>query len=199
MRRFIIIGQTASASGEFWLDDLPSSSGRLDVLLRCVRAALLTSHGLRRDVLLYLVLMGGSAGRRVVRIGGDELKFVRPDERSLAVLVQKLLQRHVGEGTTFVEQKAGLAVADGGVECVLSDLRGARVYVLEQAGRDVRDVVLDGEDLAFFIGDHVGFDVATRDALTAVGAEPVSVGPLSLHSDDVVTLVTNELDRRSER
>ena len=198
MRRFVVLGRTAKASTGFSLDDLPSSSGRLDVLLRCVRAALLTSHGLRPEVLVYLVLQGGGGGPRVIRIGGAGLQFVRPDERSLALLVQKALGRHVGGAAGFVEQKPGLAVADGGLECVLADLRGARAYVLEEGARDLRQASLEGEDLAFFIGDHLGFDEAARSTLAQCGAEPVSVGPLSLHSDDVVTLVSNELDRRLE-
>ncbi|MEO5728597.1 MAG: tRNA (pseudouridine(54)-N(1))-methyltransferase TrmY, partial [Byssovorax sp.] len=44
MRRFIVIGQRATASPDFSLINLPASSGRLDVLLRCLRAALLFSH-----------------------------------------------------------------------------------------------------------------------------------------------------------
>jgi tRNA (pseudouridine54-N1)-methyltransferase len=196
MRRFVILGQTAKASAEFLLDDLPGSSGRLDVLLRCVRAALLTSHGLRPDVLVYLVLHGGPRAPRVVRIGGAGLQFVRPDERSLAMLVQKALGRHVGGAAGFVEQKPGLAVADGGIECVLADLREARCYVLEERAADLREASLGGDDLAFFIGDHLGFDEATRATLASLGAEPVGIGPVSLHSDDVVAVVSNELDRR---
>src|SRR5260370_886010 len=78
VRRFVVIGQQASASNDFSLDDLPGSSGRLDVLLRCVRAALLVSHGLRRDVVVYLVLLGGrhaprgclaAIGARSIRVG----------------------------------------------------------------------------------------------------------------------------------
>jgi hypothetical protein len=38
VRRWIVIGRTARADGDFSLDDLPSTSGRLDVLLRAVRA-----------------------------------------------------------------------------------------------------------------------------------------------------------------
>ena len=37
----------------------PATSGRLDILLRCLRASLLVSHGLREDTIIYLVLMGG--------------------------------------------------------------------------------------------------------------------------------------------
>jgi tRNA pseudouridine-54 N-methylase len=30
-----------------------------------------------------------------------------------------------------------------------------------------------------------------------MGAESVSVGPISLHSDDVIAVISNELDRRA--
>ena len=58
-RRFVVIGQSATASPDFSLVDIAGTSGRLDVLLRCLRAALLVSHGLRRDTVVYLVLLGG--------------------------------------------------------------------------------------------------------------------------------------------
>ncbi|MDQ2643138.1 MAG: tRNA (pseudouridine(54)-N(1))-methyltransferase TrmY [Myxococcota bacterium] len=199
MRRFVILGRTAKASAQFSLDDLPSTSGRLDVLLRCVRAALLTSHGLRPEVLIYLALQGGPETPRVIRIGGAGLQFVRPDERSLALLVQKALGRHAAGAPRFIQQKPGLSVAEGGLERVLEDLGPARAYVLEEGAADIRGASLEGDDLAFFIGDHLGFDEATRAALARIGAEPISVGPLSLHSDDVVSLVSNELDRRSSQ
>src|SRR3954468_10373902 len=93
MRRFVVIGQKAIASPDFSLTDLPGTSGRLDVLLRCLRAALLVSHGLRRDTIVYLVLLGGEGAPRVLRVDGSAIRFVRPDERALALLVQKALGR----------------------------------------------------------------------------------------------------------
>src|SRR4051812_44596086 len=113
MRRFVVIGQRASASPDFSLLDLPSSSGRLDVLLRCLRAALLVSHGLRRDTVVYLVLLGGPRAPRALRVDGASARFLRPDERSLAILVQRSLAAEV-EGPGFVPVKPGIAVADGG-------------------------------------------------------------------------------------
>ncbi|MDF3070959.1 MAG: hypothetical protein K0R38_6560, partial [Polyangiaceae bacterium] len=53
------------------------------------------------------------------------------------------------------------------------------------------------EDAWFFLGDHQGFDAASRELLGARGAATLSVGPRSLHAEDVVTLLNNELDRRS--
>ncbi len=118
----------------FSLANLPASSGRLDVLLRCVRAALLFSHGVRRDTVVYLVLLGDPAAPRTLRIDGATVKFLRPDERSVAVLVQKALAApREGEGLVIV--RPGIAVADGGLEVVLADTAGRRRTCSRRARR----------------------------------------------------------------
>lgn len=201
MRRFVVIGQRATSSPDFSLSNLPASSGRLDVLLRCLRAALLVSHGLRRDTIVYLVLLGGEPAPRALRVEGAAARFLRPDERSLAVLAQKALAApRQGEG--FVAVRPGIAVADGGLDAVIADLGPAAPFVLEEGAPDLRDIALDAPDApdpVFFIGDHLGFDEATRARLASLGATAASVGPLSIHADDAVVLVVNELDRRDAR
>lgn len=199
MWSFVVIGRNASASGEYAIEDLPGSSGRTDVLLRCIRAALLYSHGIRRDVRVYLVLCGGPKAPRTVRVDGLTARFIRPDERSLALLVKKTLARAPEGGLSqFVEIKPGVAVANGGVPCVMADVGEAATYVLEEDAPDLRTQGRLTGDSVFFLGDHLGFQEDTRAALTSLGAKPVSVGPVSLHSEDVVAIVTNELDRFRE-
>ena len=194
MRSFVIIGQTAFGSADFSLDDLPGSSGRLDVMLRCVRAALLVSHGLRRDVRVYLVLRGGQAPR-VVRVSGETAKFLRPDERSLAILFKKTLA--AAEPTPgFVEVRPGLSVCAGDLDAVLADVGEAPRFLLHEQGSDLRAQAIDGASATFFIGDHLGFDSASLMRLDGAGCVRISVGPVSLHSDDVVSVLSNELDRR---
>jgi len=46
------------------------------------------------------------------------------------------------------------------------------------------------------VGDNHGFAAATRARIADLGATPVGIGPLSLHADDAITVVGNELDRR---
>ena len=209
-RRFVIVGQTATASPKFSLVDIAGTSGRLDILLRCLRSALLVSHGLRRDTVVYLVLLGGELAPRVLKVDGRHVRFVRPDERMLAILVQKALARSSpdAEPNVFVEIRPGLAVARGGVEAVLADLgsdagsdsggsRALAAYVLEENARDLRDGPLASDDAVVFVGDHRGFDEATRARLAELGAEPIGVGPISIHADDAITIVCNEMDRRS--
>lgn len=195
MRNFVLIGQTALASGDFSIENLPSSSGRLDVLLRCLRAALLISNGLRRDVRVYLVLRGGPAAPRVLRVSGESAKFLRPDERSLAILLQKTLALPSGP-QGFLGVRPGLALCSGDLDVVLSDLDEAPRFVLHERGRDLRAQAFTESSATFFIGDQLGFDTETLARFDALGYERLSLGPVSLHSDDVVSLVSNELDRR---
>jgi tRNA (pseudouridine54-N1)-methyltransferase len=68
--------------------------------------------------------------------------------------------------------------------------------VLDEAAPDLRTQAITGDDAWFFIGDHLGFDVVSLALLERHGCQRISVGPVSLHSDDVVALVSNELDRR---
>lgn len=196
MRRFVLLGQKASTSPLFTLDDIPGTTGRLDVLLRCMGAALLVSHGLRRDTLVYLVLYGGGGEPRTIRVDGRVASYLRPDERTMAGRIRAMLATKA-EGDGFDAERQGMAVADGGLEVVLRDLGVATSYVLEEDGADVRSEALELASPVFFVGDHLGFDPAVREQVHAAGARPLSVGPLSLHADDAIALVQNELDRRA--
>jgi tRNA (pseudouridine54-N1)-methyltransferase len=196
MRAFVIVGRTAHASARVRLDDLPGTSGRLDVLTRCIRAALCVSHGVRRDTVVYLVLLG-DVSPRTIRIEGSDARFIRPDERPLATLLIKTLARVELEDAAFVRQRSGVSVACAGLDVVLEDLasRGVRELLMLEEGAPALSPPTIGS-AAFFVGDHHGFDPLTREALLRAGALPVGLGPVSLHSDDVVTVVHSELDRR---
>jgi tRNA (pseudouridine54-N1)-methyltransferase len=200
-RRFVVIGQTATASSDFSLDDLPGSSGRLDVLLRCVRAALLVSHGVRRDTVIYLVLLGGPRAPRTLRFDGATSEYLRPDERSLAGAVRNLLGRDHSHlvGTAFGESTRGVALASGGLDAVIADLGAFTPYLLQEGATDLHESPLDLERPVFFLGDHLGVGDETRARLAELGAARLSIGPVSVHADDAIAIVANELDRRSAR
>lgn len=201
MRRFVVIGQKATAAGDFLLDDLPGTSGRLDLLLRCVRAALLCSHGVRSDVAIYLVLCGGPRAPRTLRVDGASARFVRPDERSLATLAKKVLAGSPEtDGPGFVEVRPGVALASCGIDGVLLDLGERQSFILEEGAPDLREATgVDDPNAVFFLGDHLGWSPSDRAALDADGARAIAVGPISLHAEDAVAIVLNEIDRRQAR
>jgi tRNA (pseudouridine54-N1)-methyltransferase len=198
-RCFVIVLGSAMASPDFSLDDLPGSSGRLDVGLRCLKAGLLISHGVRRDAAVYLVLGGGPRAPRTMRIDGATAQFVRPDERALAGLVKKSLAAE-SAGSAFARVRPGIALADGGLEAALDDIGPRPLYVLEENAPDIRSLAglataLARAPGAFVFGDHTGLDTCARALLAARGATAVGLGPVSLHAEDAVAVLWNEIDR----
>ncbi|MFA4935921.1 MAG: tRNA (pseudouridine(54)-N(1))-methyltransferase TrmY [Candidatus Methanoperedens sp.] len=190
MKSLIIIGHKA-VTAPFSLNDLPGAAGRMDILCRCVNAALFLSHDLRRDVLVYLVLKGGSPSK-LVRFDGAEVRYLSPDERSAASLIKKALEKNVQDFWT--ESTPGVSVRKGGFEDLLKELNKKVIYLRED-GMDIRGKIF--EEPLFVLGDHEGLTGDEEKIIEGYEPEIVSVGPLSLHADHCIVLLHNEMDIRN--
>ena len=193
LRRYIVMGHRAITSAEFKLDDLCGSTGRLDILLRCVNSAFFLSHGIRRDVEIVLMLLGEPNPPKTIRINGSEVKYLNPDERSTAALIRNaLLQK--GEG----ERKCspGIYVSERSYSEVLSNMsKESKMCYLREDGEDIRVATL-APDPTFVLGDDQDLTKEEEDILMTYEPKRLSLGPVSYHADHCITLVNNELDRR---
>lgn len=193
MRRFVVLGHRAITSADFRLDDLCGSTGRLDILLRCVNSAFFLSHGVRRDVEINLILLGEPNPPKTVRIDGREVKYLNPDERSTAALIRNaLLQKGEGERRC----SPGIYVSERSYQEVLSNLsKDSRLYYLREDGEDIRNVEF-AQDCTFVLGDDQDLTQEEEAVLMTYEPRKVSIGPISYHADHCITVVNNELDRR---
>ena len=112
VRRFAVIGHRAMSKGKLPLNDLAGGAGRMDVLIRAVMSALLTSHGLRDDVEVVLHLQGGPGPHRRLKFVGSELRGFHAEERSVAGLIAKAIREPLPAIGHWVERTPGLY--DGG-------------------------------------------------------------------------------------
>jgi tRNA (pseudouridine54-N1)-methyltransferase len=190
MRQFVVVGHEAPATPDLSLDDLPGA-GRLDVLCRCVTAALLVSHGVREDARAHLVL----GDEVTVTFDGAHVRRLNPDERSTAALVRTALAaREEAVGHLPAEPAPGVELRRFGLATTLSELVGdATLVQLHEDGRPVVD--LDPPvDPAFVLSDHRDFTDAEADLLADRADERVRLGPERLHADQAVTVAHNYLD-----
>lgn len=190
MKDFIIIGHKA-ATAPFSLNDLPGAAGRMDILCRCVNAALFLSHGMRRDVRVYLVLKGEPAPPKLVRFDGEKVRYLSPDERSAASLIKKALEKNAQE--FWVESTPGVSIRRGDLGDVLSELNRKITYLRED-GEDFQGKSF--EEPLFVLGDHLGMTDDEEKLIEGYQHEMVSVGPLSLHADHCIVLLHGEMDRK---
>ncbi len=206
------MGHKAVTDGQFSLNDLPGSAGRMDILCRCVNSALFLSHDLRRDVVIYLVLLGEPEPPKIVKFSGQDVRYLNPDERSSGSLIKKALE--LKARIRWKESTPGVWVRQGDLEDLLIELninagednegsvdKGTdnKLYYLLEDGADIRDK-MEGtlpQRATFILGDHVGMTPDEEQKIMDAGAQSINVGPLSLHADHCIIVVNNELDRKN--
>ncbi len=122
MRTFVVVGHLAKTTPDFSLEDIPGTSGRIDILCRCINSAFVLSHGIRHDVKIYLVLLGGDTPK-IVYLRGEDLRHLNPDERTTAALLKKALAVPATENWTM--STSGIFVRTGTLKDLLtsSDLQ----------------------------------------------------------------------------
>ena len=192
MRAFVVVSHTGPLSGDFSLSDLPGGAGRLDILCRCATEAFLLSHGIRKDVRLYLVIRN----RLLITLIGERLRHLNPDERSTAALLRRAINR--AQGITLgeeVESTPGISVRWEGLASLMNRLEGEgfQPVLLEEGATFIRTSPLPDRP-AFVLSDHQNFTPEESELLAPF--PKVAVGPLSLHGHQCITLVHNELDLR---
>jgi tRNA (pseudouridine54-N1)-methyltransferase len=193
MRTFVILAHKAALTHEFSLNDMPGSAGRLDVLCRCVTAGFCLSHGIRKDVEAFLVLQN----QLVIRLQGETLRHLNPDERSTGALLQKALKIQTEcVNSEEIESTSGIFIARKNLAQVLAELKvkERQIVQLHETGTPLRGSDLPRE-CAFILSDHMEFE-PHEDALFNNSLR-LNLGPKSLHADHCITIVHNELDLRS--
>lgn len=194
MRRFIIIGHKAATAADFKLDDLAGGAGRLDVLLRCINSAFFLSHDIRKDVEVMLVLQGPPGPARTIRLVGSELRYLNPDERSTGALIRNALMR---DARSEERSTPGIYVSTRTYQDVLGLLGdGTEIVYLKEDGTDIRETELP-DNVTFVLSDHMDLTLDEEGLLLQYKPKVVKLGPISYHADHCITIVNNELDRRS--
>ncbi len=193
MRTFVVVGHKAITSPDFSLEDIPGTSGRLDILCRCINAAFMLSHEIRKDVCVYLILLGGEVPKTIL-LKGETLRHLNPDERTTAALLKKALA--LPASPQWAQSTSGIFVRTGGLAEVLADLKVAVMLCLREDGTDIRSVKCSGlcGDVAFILGDHTGMTPEEEMLIQQAGAAAVSLGPVSLHADHCIVIVNWLLD-----
>jgi len=190
MRRFLILGHRVPLDGEFTLNDLPGAAGRLDLLCRALGASLFVSHGMRRDVETILVLQNAVQ----IRVVGETVKRLNPDERSTGALLKRALQGVAEEET---ETTPGIHVSRRTLSEALDRLYQleASPIVLHENGDPFERFPIP-ENPAFILSDHLDFTDEETDELAEV--PHVSLGRRALHTSQCITIVHYLLDQREE-
>jgi tRNA (pseudouridine54-N1)-methyltransferase len=196
MRRFVVVGHRAITSGGFNLNDLCGSTGRLDVLLRCINSSFFLSHDFRRDVELYLILQGEPDPPKTIRLVGSELKYLNPDERSTGALIRNaLMQREIPPHGKEIQSTPGIYISRSSLADIISKLEkiSQLVYLREDGGP--LELSNYSEDLTFVLSDDRNMTEEEEQSIQRFNPKIASLGLRSYHSDHCITVVNWMMDK----
>ena len=193
MPAFIVIGRKVCTDGRFSLNDLTGSTGRLDVLLRCINSSFMLSNDIRRDIELYLVLQGEPDPPKTLLFKGNELKYPNPDERATAALVKNaLMVKNITQ--EWIKSTPGIMVARLDFPELLKQYEGRRIVYLKEEGQSLKDAQLSQDDI-FILGGKEDISQAEEDLISQWPETlKISLGPKSMHADHCITATLNQLD-----
>lgn len=190
MRVFVLMAHKASTA-PFSLDDLPGAAGRMDLVARFISSSLFVSHGIRRDVEVYVVLGGPPSPPKTIKFISNEVRRVSPDERNIASHIRNALHKELTNSWT--KSSDGIYVARKSLEEVLIELkyRNIKIFLLDERGRDVTHGITEG---AFLMSDHINFSVDEFSVIEKYANETISLGKISMHADHCVVIINYLLD-----
>jgi tRNA (pseudouridine54-N1)-methyltransferase len=201
-RVFLLKANEACTSSDFKLNDLPASSGRLDVVCRCIIASLLEAGRIRDDTVFIVVLEGKPDPPVRLKLDGERLQVLSSSEVGIASMIKQALEvRFEKSQQHTVPNWLGVSIEKKSfTETLDSELTSGELYYLHEKGEDIRNVDIDlAKDNIFVLGGNKGLSAEDEKPLDCHNAKRISVGPLSYLSSQVITLVQEELDRRKTK
>jgi tRNA (pseudouridine54-N1)-methyltransferase len=191
MRQFVLLAHDVPTEPTFSLDDLTGGAGRLDALCRSITAAFVTSHGIREDVRVHLVVQD----ELTISFDGSELRRLNPDERSTAALVRTALEhRNEAIGSLPAEPSPGVELYRRGFEAMLKEIaEDGTVVQLHEDGEPAAEAGTF-ENPVFVLSDHHDFTAEEADLLSTAADRRLRLGPELLHADQAITVAHHFLD-----
>ena len=189
MIHFYVKSTKGKTSKDINIEDLPGSAGRLDIISRCINSALWLSNSMRRDVIFHTVLHGEPNPPVYIRIEGEKLRKVQPDERNISIFLKKAIERLVPERET--ESTPGIFVSRKSFEQLIEENAGRRFFLLSEDGSPISDIDKDllKEDVFFILGDKEDLADDEIKVLEKYNAVRVSLGRKPYLASHCITVV----------
>jgi tRNA (pseudouridine54-N1)-methyltransferase len=164
------------------------------VLCRAIGAGLFLSHGIRRDVEMNLLLQDSVH----VRISGQHVKRLNPDERSTAALIKIALETLADAASgEEVRSTPGITASRRTLSDVIDTFLDVQAVpiVLHEDGESAETFSFP-DSPAFILSDHSEFTESDQHVLA--GYPRISLGAVSLHTSQAITIAHYLLDQRGQ-
>lgn len=194
MRTFVLFARKARTDSNFNIEDLPSSGGRMDLVARCITAALWLSHAIRPYSKIYAVLNGPPNPPVTILFDGGSIRKVSTDERTTALWIKKALKEDFGK--EWHEFRPGILIARKSFQEIIKELKDFPIYVLHEKGEPISDVDVK-ENPVYIVGDYLGIPYKDEKFAMRYAESKVSLGKQVYLASSCISIVNWILDQRA--
>jgi tRNA pseudouridine-54 N-methylase len=163
-------------------------------IVNCIRSSLFTSYGLRKDV--SVLLYPFDPGESLVKIEGNKLRYMGPDERSISMLlsvpVNKLLYGDIKDSEVT---SPGITVVKETPATMIRSFDNPLVLYPRHDGQEVRTIKF--LDKTVYIGSIDPIMDLEDDSLFPTKGVKCPVGSIGMQCEKVILLLNNEIDRKT--
>ncbi|MEM2874070.1 MAG: tRNA (pseudouridine(54)-N(1))-methyltransferase TrmY [Candidatus Nanoarchaeia archaeon] len=187
MKKTFILYSYGTTNPNFNLNKL-YEAGRLDLVCRCVIAALWLSKTVRKDTQFYVVLNSGPRPPVAIKFDGAKLIGIEPSERAIGTVIKKALKIVRDKNWIFVQE--GVFVSKKSFQEIIKETKN--IFVLDATGTHISKIEFDS-DVTFVLGDHVGLPKKEMQFALRKGTK-VSLGNKIYLASAVINIVNWVLD-----
>lgn len=189
MRKFVMVGTRAMAKGKLPLSDLAGGTGRMDVLVRALMSAILTSHGIRKDVEFTMILLGGPGPARRIKFVSNELKGIHAEERAVAGKIAAVISRPIPPRGQWIERSPGIYDGGGSLEMTIQEWNCPTIRLDANS-----ELLYNGELPNNYSIDEIGFILGDDKPLDSELGVPRSLGNIWLQGNACISIIHFLLD-----
>ncbi|MHA1276088.1 MAG: hypothetical protein ACTSQ8_02775 [Candidatus Helarchaeota archaeon] len=194
---FLIKSTKGITSNEFLIQNLPGSSGRLDIVLRCILAAFTFGT---QGIYIHSILNGPPSPPKAIHFTGEQLHELPIDEIEMAKLFREILD------PTNPIQKAGISItADSFLDTAANLGKIGTLFLLKEDAPLFNYHFVEekkGTTTSFILSDHLNLEAAEENYLiNELGATPINLGPKSYLASHCIIFLLMELQnyRKNKR
>lgn len=196
MKHFYVKSTKGKTCGDFNLNDTAGGAGRLDIIARAVNSALWLSHSLRRDVVFHTILFGEPNPPIYIKITGEKVRKVQPDERNITIFLKKAIERF--EEGRVTQTTPGIFSSRKTFEELVEENKDCDFYLLCEDGDDISSVDIS-ENAFFVLGDKEDISDDEVKVLEKYGAKKISLGKTPYLTSHCVGFLNMYMDRIEEK
>lgn len=183
LRSFILKASEGRTAPDFSIRSLAGSGGRMDLVCRCIIAALLSPDpdGIDRGCRITVVLEGPPDPPLSVEFDGARMDRAPEGEVEAAEMLVAAMRGRAPRGVSASRE---------GFESVVRrhSKEGFSLYYLHEDGEDFAKAEY-GERAAFALGDQKGIDPQGERCLDSMGARRLSLGPHPYLASHCISIV----------